>query len=74
MLGYVVAFIPANSEKKIKNGMGFSADTLLFDLEDSVSAEKKGEEDKIFAALNKMKEEDLTFTVEKNAETGEILN
>ena len=43
MLGYVVAFIPANSEKKIKNGMGFSADTLLFDLEDSVSAEKKGE-------------------------------
>lgn len=39
----------------------------------AVSAEKKGEEDKIFAALNKMKEEDLTFSVEKNAETGEIL-
>ena len=39
----------------------------------AVSAEKKGEEDKIFAALNKMKEEDLTFTVEKNTETGEIL-
>lgn len=39
----------------------------------AIGAEKKGEEDKIFAALNKMKEEDLTFTVEKNAETGEIL-
>lgn len=39
----------------------------------AVSSEKKGEEDKIFAALNKMKEEDLTFSVEKNAETGEIL-
>lgn len=39
----------------------------------AIGAEKKGEEDKIFAALNKMKEEDLTFSVEKNAETGEIL-
>ena len=39
----------------------------------AIYAEKKGEEDKIFAALNKMKEEDLTFSVEKNAETGEIL-
>lgn len=39
----------------------------------AIGAEKKGEEDKIFAALNKMKEEDPTFTVEKNAETGEML-
>ena len=39
----------------------------------AIGAEKKGEEDKIFGALNKMKEEDLTFSVEKNAETGEIL-
>ncbi|MBO5481106.1 MAG: elongation factor G [Clostridia bacterium] len=39
----------------------------------SVSSEKKGEEDKVFAGLNKLKEEDYTFTVEKNVETGEIL-
>ncbi len=39
----------------------------------AVSAEKKGEEDKVFAALNKLKEEDYTFSVEKNLETGEIL-
>lgn len=43
MLGSVVVFIPANSESKIKKGLGFTADTLLFDLEDSVSAEKKDE-------------------------------
>ncbi len=39
----------------------------------SVSSEKKGEEDKVFAGLHKLKEEDYTFTVEKNVETGEIL-
>ena len=39
----------------------------------AVSAEKKGEEDKVFAGLNKLAEEDYTFSVEKNAETGEIL-
>ncbi|MBE7085074.1 MAG: elongation factor G, partial [Clostridiales bacterium] len=39
----------------------------------AVSAEKKGEEDKVFAGLAKLKEEDYTFTVEKNVETGEIL-
>ena len=39
----------------------------------AVSAEKKGEEDKIFAGLAKLKEEDFTFSVEKNVETGEIL-
>lgn len=39
----------------------------------SVSAEKKGEEDKVFAGLSKLAEEDYTFSVEKNAETGEIL-
>lgn len=39
----------------------------------AVSAEKKGEEDKVFTALNKLKEEDYTFSVEKNLETGEIL-
>ncbi len=39
----------------------------------SVTAEKKGEEDKIFAGLGKLKEEDYTFSIEKNPETGEML-
>ncbi len=39
----------------------------------AVSAEKKGEEDKVFAGLAKLREEDFTFSVEKNVETGEIL-
>jgi len=33
----------------------------------------KGEEDKMFSALAKMREEDYTFSVTKNAETGETL-
>ncbi len=39
----------------------------------AVSAEKKGEEDKVFAGLAKLKEEDYTFSIEKNHETGEML-
>ena len=39
----------------------------------AVSAEKKGEEDKVFAGLAKLREEDYTFSVEKNVETGDIL-
>ena len=39
----------------------------------SVTSEKKGEEDKVFAGLAKLREEDYTFSVEKNAETGELL-
>ncbi len=39
----------------------------------AVGAEKKGEEDKVFASLYKLLEEDYTFSVEKNVETGEIL-
>ena len=39
----------------------------------AVSAEKKGEEDKVFGGLAKLREEDYTFSVEKNAETGELL-
>jgi elongation factor G len=39
----------------------------------SVTAEKKGEEDKVFAGLAKLKEEDFTFSIEKNLETGEML-
>ncbi len=39
----------------------------------SVTSEKKGEEDKVFAGLAKLREEDYTFSVEKNIETGELL-
>ncbi len=39
----------------------------------SVTAEKKGEEDKVFAGLAKLKEEDYTFSIEKNSETGEMV-
>lgn len=39
----------------------------------AIYAEKKGEEDKIFQGLNKLAEEDYTFTVTKNQETGEML-
>lgn len=39
----------------------------------SITSEKKGEEDKVFANLHKFLEEDYTFSVEKNTETGEIL-
>ena len=39
----------------------------------AIYAEKKGEEDKIFQGLNKLAEEDYTFTVTKNNETGEML-
>ncbi len=39
----------------------------------SVTAEKKGEEDKVFAGLAKLREEDYTFSIEKNSATGEML-
>ena len=39
----------------------------------AITSEKKGEEDKVFSSLNKLLEEDYTFSVEKNVETGEIL-
>lgn len=39
----------------------------------AVRAANKGEEDKVFSGLNKMREEDYTFSVEKNAETGELI-
>ena len=39
----------------------------------SVTSEKKGEEDKVFAGLAKLKEEDYTFSIEKNVSTGELL-
>ena len=39
----------------------------------AVFAAKKGEEDKVFGGLNKLKDEDISFTVTKNAETNEML-
>ena len=39
----------------------------------AVSAKKQGEEDKVFAGLNKLLEEDPTVALEKNAETGDVL-
>ena len=39
----------------------------------AVKASDKGDEDKIWSGLNKMKEEDYTFSAEKNNETGELV-
>lgn len=39
----------------------------------AVKASDKGDEDKIWSGLNRMKEEDYTFSAEKNAETGELI-
>lgn len=39
----------------------------------AVYAEKKGDEDKIFAGLRKLRDEDTCFTVTKNEETGEMI-
>ena len=39
----------------------------------AVYAAKKGDEDKIFGGLNRLKDEDISFTFTKNAETNEML-
>ncbi len=39
----------------------------------AISASKSGEEDKVFQGLNRLAEEDLTFIVEKDKETGEMV-
>lgn len=39
----------------------------------AVYVAKKGDEDKIFGGLNRLKDEDISFTVTKNAETNEML-
>ena len=39
----------------------------------AVYPEKEGEEEKVFGGLNRLMEEDPTFTVENNQETGEML-
>ncbi len=38
-----------------------------------ISAAKSGEEDKVFQGLNRLAEEDLTFKIEKDLETGETV-
>ncbi|MGB4388744.1 MAG: elongation factor G [Caldicoprobacterales bacterium] len=39
----------------------------------AIEAEKEGEEDKVFGGLNRLTEEDPTFTVEKNTETNQMI-
>lgn len=39
----------------------------------AISAKKQGEEDKVFAGINRLTEEDPTIIIEKNAETGDVL-
>ncbi len=39
----------------------------------AVTAKKQGEEDKIISGLNRLREEDPTIALEKNAETGDVL-
>ncbi len=39
----------------------------------AIEAAKRGEEDKVFQGLNRLSEEDLTFKVEKDLETGETV-
>ena len=39
----------------------------------AISAAKQGEEDKVFQGLNRLAEEDLTFKVEKDVDTGEMV-
>lgn len=42
-------------------------------LSKAVFAAKSGDEDKVFSGLNKLSEEDLTFRIEKDNDTGETL-
>lgn len=39
----------------------------------SITSAKQGEDEKVMAGLNKLQEEDTTFTLEKNIETNQIL-
>ncbi|HZK34490.1 MAG TPA: elongation factor G [Bacillota bacterium] len=39
----------------------------------AIEAEKEGEEDKVFGGLNRLTEEDPTFTVQKNRDTNQML-
>ena len=39
----------------------------------AIAAKNKGEDDKVIAGLNRIREEDPTITIEKNIETGDVL-
>ncbi len=39
----------------------------------AISAAKKGEEDKVFGGLKKLQDEDVSFKIDKNVDTGETL-
>ncbi len=58
-----------------------ASDVILFDdiefpkpaISLAVTAKKQGEDDKVISGLNRIKEEDPTIQIEKNAETGDVL-
>ncbi len=58
-----------------------AGDPIIFDPIDfpkpaislAVTAKKQGEDDKVISGLNRIKEEDPTIQIEKNAETGDVL-
>lgn len=50
---------------------GFEVPSPMYSM--AVYAAKKGEEDKIFAGLYKLQDEDISFKVTKNQETGEMI-
>ena len=57
-------------------GMNIQFDPINFPrpaLSMAVSAAAKGDEDKVFSGFMKMREEDYTFSIEKRAETGEMI-
>lgn len=59
-----------------EEGYGIKFDPIDFPvpvLSKAVFAAKNGDEDKVFSGLNKLAEEDLTFRIEKNRDTGETL-
>ena len=59
-----------DESKKIKfYSIPFPAPVLTM----KIAAAKSGEEDKVFQGLNRLAEEDLTFKVEKDKETGETV-
>jgi len=58
----------ASAPKKFE-GMDFPNPSIGF----AVSAEKQGEEDKVFGGLARLQEEDPTFRIVKGADTGETL-
>ncbi len=57
-------------------GTNISFDPIRFpkpSLSMAISAAVKGDEEKIYSGLNKMREEDYAFSLQKNTETGELI-